>query len=203
MAVARIDRRIEQHQRVESPSVLERMHRSGDARQRMEQSGGRLRAELAIDRMPDDVHVGDEVLPRMSFGAVQRIVPVIAEVEDDHFVALAQRSPEWKVAVDREPVAVTEHEPRRAGDAVLANVNRRAVVHLHVEGVTRARHMMNQVMFVRLVHFLSSHSILTGSISIARNISSRSADGPTSARIAAIAARIGFNSRDFIITCHR
>ena len=139
----------------------------------------------------------------MAFGGVQRVVAVIAEVEDDHFVARAQRSPEWKVAVDREPVAVTQHEARRAGNTVLANVNRRAVVHLHVEGVTRPRHMMNQVMFVRFVHLPNAHSILTGSISIARNISSRSADGPTSARIAEIAARIDFSSRDFIITCHR
>ena len=57
MALARINRRIEQHQRVETRAVLERMHRGRDARQRMEQSGGRLRAELAIDRVPDHVHV--------------------------------------------------------------------------------------------------------------------------------------------------
>ena len=67
MSLARIDRRIEQHQRVETRAVLERMHRSRDARQRMEQSGGRLRAELAINRMPDDFHVLDEIFPRMSF----------------------------------------------------------------------------------------------------------------------------------------
>ena len=162
----------------------------------------RLHAKLAIDRMPNHIHIRDEVLPGVAFGGVQRVMAVIAEVEDDHFVARTQRSPEWKVAIDREPVAMTQHEARRAGNTVLANVNRRAVVHLHIEGVTRPRHMMNQVMFV-LVHLPNAHSILTGSISIARNISSRSADGPTSARIAEIAARIDFSSRDFIITCQR
>src|ERR1700678_458435 len=110
----------------------------------MKQAGGRLRAELAIDRVPDHVQVSDEVIPSVPFGRMKRVVPVIAEVEDDYFVTIAQRSPERKVAVDREPVAMTEHEPRRAGDAVLANVNRRAVVHLHVEGMTRARHMFFQ-----------------------------------------------------------
>jgi hypothetical protein len=67
---------------------------------------------------------------------------VIAEVEDDYFVTLAQRPPEWKVTVDREPVAVTEDEARRTGNTVLAYVDRRAVLHLNVEGVTRARHVM-------------------------------------------------------------
>ena len=107
MAFARIDRRIEQHQRVETPTVLERMHRSRDARQRMKKPGGRLRAKLAIDRVPDHVQVGNKVLPRVPLGGVQRIVTVGAEIEDDHLVALAQRAPERKVAVDREPVAVT------------------------------------------------------------------------------------------------
>src|ERR1019366_8544961 len=128
------------------------MHRSRDARQRMEQPGGRFGAELAINRVPDRVHIGDEVLPRMPFGGVQRVVPVVAEIEDEHFVTLAQRSPEWKVTVDRKPVAVTKHDARRAGDTVLENVDRRAVLHLHIEGVTRARHMMHRLMFVRLAH---------------------------------------------------
>ena len=155
MAGARIDRRIEQHQRVESATILERMHRSRDARQRMKQSGGGLRAQLAINSVPDHVHIVDEILPRVPFRAVQRVVAVIAEVEDDNLVARAQRSPEWKVAVDGEAVAVTEHEARRAGNTVLANVDRRAIVHLHVEGVMRPRHMMKRVMLAGLVHFLN------------------------------------------------
>ena len=114
-------------------------------------------AELAIDRVPDHVQVVDEILPRVTFGAVQRVVAVIAEVEDDDFVAIAQWSPEWEVAVDREAVAVTQHEARRAGDAVLANVDGRAVVHLHVEGMTRARHMMRRGMFVAFLT-CSQHS---------------------------------------------
>src|SRR5580692_6754901 len=107
----------------------------------MKQPGGWLRPKLAIDRVPHDVHIRDEVLPGMPFSPMQRVVAVIAEIEDDNFVALAQRSPQWKIAVDREAVAVTEHEPRRAQHTVLANVNRRAVLHLHLEGVTRARYM--------------------------------------------------------------
>src|ERR1700676_2646840 len=102
------------------------MHRGSDARQRMKQPGGRLCAKLAIDRVPHHVHIRDEVLPGMSISAMKRIVAVIAEIEYDDFVALAQRSPEWKVAVDREAVAVTEHEPRRAQHTVLPSVNRRA-----------------------------------------------------------------------------
>src|SRR5208282_1386289 len=139
-----------------SPSILERMHRSRDARQRMKQPGGRLGAKLAINRVPDRVHIGDEVLPRMPFGGMQRVMPVVAEIEDDHFVTLAQRSPEWKITVDRKPVAVTEHKARRAGETVLANMDCCAVLHLHIEGVTRARHMMRRLMFVRLVHSLTA-----------------------------------------------
>src|SRR5208283_4373385 len=97
-----------------------------------------------------------KVLPRMPFDRVQRVVPVIAEVKKNHFVALAQRSPERKVAVNRETVAVAEHEARRAGDAVLANVDGRAVGHLHVEGVPRAGHMMRRMMLVRFVHSLTA-----------------------------------------------
>ena len=144
----------------------------------MEQPGGRLRAKLAIDRVPHDVHIRDEVVPCMPVGAMQRVVAVIAEIEEDDFVALAQRSPERKVAIDREPVAVAEHQARRAGIAVLANVNGRAVVHLHIEGVTRARHMMNRRCMFVFAHLFTAQSIRTGSISIARYMSSRSRRRP-------------------------
>jgi len=39
--------------------------------------------------------------------AVPRIVAVVTKVEHHHFVALAQRSPERKVAVDGQTIAMT------------------------------------------------------------------------------------------------
>jgi prophage tail gpP-like protein len=92
----------------------------------------------------------------MTLGTMQRVMPMIAKIEDDDFVAIAQRSPEWKVAVNRKSVAVTEHEARRVRDAVLPDVDNRAVVHLHVEGVTSARHMMYRRSFVHRVMLTAS-----------------------------------------------
>ena len=48
--------------------------------------------------------------------AVQRILAVIAHVEENQVVAIAQQIPERKVGVDREPVAVAEHEARARRD---------------------------------------------------------------------------------------
>ena len=64
---------------------------------------------------------------------MQRVLAVIAEVVDDHVVAIEQPSPERKVAVDRKPVAMTEHQARSAGDPVTAHPDNRAVVHDRLE----------------------------------------------------------------------
>src|SRR5258705_9118890 len=127
------------------------MHRGGHARERMKQPRRALGAKLAIYRVPDHVHIFDKICPDMTLGSMQRVMPMIAKVEDDDFVPIAKRSPERKVAVDREPVAMTEHESWRAREAVLADVDDRAVVHLHVECVTSARHMMYRRSFDHLI----------------------------------------------------
>src|SRR5713226_6805740 len=127
------------------------MHRGRHSRERMKQPRRSLGAKLTIYRMPDYVHVFDKIRPGMTLGSMQRVMPMIAKVEDDDFVAIAKRSPKWKVAIDREPVAMTEHQPRRARETMLADVDNRAVVHLHVECVTSAGHMMYRRSFVHLV----------------------------------------------------
>src|ERR1700674_3433799 len=127
------------------------MHRGRHSRERMKQPRRSLGAKFTIYRVPDHVHVFDKICPGMTLGSMQRVVPMIAEVKDDDFVAIAELPPEWKVAVNREPVAMTQNESRRARDAMLPDVDNRTVVHLHVEGVTSARHMMHRRSFVHLI----------------------------------------------------
>ena len=79
----------------------------------------------------------------MTLRAMQRVMPMIAEIEDDNFVAVAKLPPKWKVPIDRESVAMTQKEPRTRGTAMLTDVDDRAVLHLHVKGVAGVRHMMN------------------------------------------------------------
>jgi len=51
---------------------------------------------------------------------MRRVPAMIAEVINDHVVAIEQPPPERKVAVDRKPIAMTEHQARSAGDAMAA-----------------------------------------------------------------------------------
>src|SRR5262249_38893334 len=125
------------------------------------------------------------------------VVTMVAKIKHHDFVAFAERSPEWEIPVDREAVAVAEHQARTVWFPVLANSDDRAVVHSRLERMTRARHL-------RMVYLdCFAHSILTGSMSTIRNTRSRSASGAICARMVASAARRGLSSRDFTITCHR
>src|SRR5207245_6676101 len=101
MPLARIDRRIEQHQRFVAGSVLERMHRGRHPRERMKQTRGALRTKLTIYRVPDRLHVFDKVLPGMTLGSVKRLMPLILEIEDDDLVTIATRAPQRKVPLNR------------------------------------------------------------------------------------------------------
>jgi hypothetical protein len=86
---------------------------------------------------------------------MKRIMTMITKIEDDDFVAIAKRSPEWKVAIDREPVAMTQEKPRADRIAVLTDANDRAIFHLHIESMARMRHVMN----CRLDWILFAHLI--------------------------------------------
>src|SRR5712692_901990 len=132
------------------------MHRSRHARQRMKQPRRALCAKLTIYRVPDRIHIRDEVIPAVTIGPMKRVMSMIAEVEDDYFVTIAKRPPERKVAVNREPVAMTQDQARRADEAVLADVDDRAVVHLHVEYVASAGNMMYRDSFVHLAALTAS-----------------------------------------------
>ena len=160
MPRARIDRRIEQHQRLEAPSIFQRVQGSRHPRHRMKQPCRRHYPEFAIHRVQDGFQIFDKIRPAMSFRGVRRIVPVISKIEDHHFVPIAQQPPKRKVPVDCEPVAVTQDQPRSARLPVLTDVDNRAVGHLHVEGVPRACHMMYRLAFFHLDFF--AYSIRTG-----------------------------------------
>jgi hypothetical protein len=95
----------------------------------------------------------------MTLGAMERVMPMIAEIEDDDFVAIAKLPPKWKVPINRESVAMTEDESRRIRDAMLPDVDNRAVVHLHVECMTSARHMMYRRSFIHRVKLTASSSV--------------------------------------------
>ena len=64
---------------------------------------------------------------------MRRVLAVIAEVVNDHVVAIEQPSPERKVAVDRKRVAVAQHQARSAGDPMTAHPDNRAIVHDRLE----------------------------------------------------------------------
>jgi hypothetical protein len=64
------------------------------------------------------------------------ILTMIAKVEQNQFVALAERSPERHIAVDREAVAMAQREPRPVGITVMANADDGAIVH---DGVDRSK----------------------------------------------------------------
>ncbi len=58
---------------------------------------------------------------------VQRILAVIAHVEHDDIVMLRERQPERRIGVDGKTVAVAENDAGRAGLAVAAQPDLRAV----------------------------------------------------------------------------
>jgi hypothetical protein len=72
----------------------------------MEHPSHRLGAPLLADSVPDAFVVLDKSFPLMMRGVMRRIVAVIAKVINDHVVAIEQRSPERKVAIDGERVAM-------------------------------------------------------------------------------------------------
>src|ERR1700736_4620418 len=105
------------------------MHHRGHRRKRMEHAAHRLGAPLLVDRVPDALVVLDESFPVMAGGMMRRVPAMIAEVVNDHVVAIEQPPPERKVAVDRKPVAMTEHKARAARDAMAAQPDNRAILH--------------------------------------------------------------------------
>src|SRR6267143_2713723 len=99
----------------------------------MEHAGHRLGAPSLADRMPDAFVVDDESFPMMVRGMMRLVLAMIAEVVNDHVVAIEQPPPERKVAVDRKPVAMTEHQARAARDAMAAQPDNRAILHDRLE----------------------------------------------------------------------
>ncbi len=104
----------------------------------MENAGDRFDSEFALDlRQASRSRSDDEMRHVVARFAMQRIFAVIAHIEQDQVVAIAQQIPERKVCVDRESVAVAEHEARAGGIAMAADADDRAVVHFEIENAIR------------------------------------------------------------------
>lgn len=80
----------------------------------------------------------------MLLEAMERVLAVIAEIEQNQFIMIDKEAPERVVAVDREPVAVAEREPRPARSAVLTQANHRPVLHDDLDGLARCGNLETQ-----------------------------------------------------------
>ena len=72
----------------------------------MENSRDRFRTELTIDFAQYLFEVNDEMRHVVTGATVQRILTVIAHIEKNQIVAIAQQIPEWQIRIDGEAVAM-------------------------------------------------------------------------------------------------
>jgi len=128
-----MNRRIEQHQRIPTPAHLQRMHHRSHGRDRMEYAGRRLGAPSLADRVPYTLVVLDESFPVVMGRMMRRILAVIAKVVNDDVVAIEKLSPERKIAIYREPVAVAQHQARRFRPPMTAHAKDGALLHRRIE----------------------------------------------------------------------
>jgi len=94
MALARIDGRIEEHQRIPTRPILQGMHNRGYRRKGMEDPGCRLCTPLIPDRSPDALVIPDEISPVMVNRMMRWVLAVIAEIVKDKVVSIEQQPPE-------------------------------------------------------------------------------------------------------------
>ena len=73
----------------------------------MEHANRFRRTEFVCYPECDFVNVAVEVDPAMCAFVVQRVLAVIAHIEQDQVVALRERQPEWRICIDRKTVAMT------------------------------------------------------------------------------------------------
>jgi hypothetical protein len=71
------------------------------------------------------------MMPRM----MRRILAVVAKIVNDKIVSIEQRPPEWKIAVDCEPIAMAQHQTRALRSAVPAQTDDGPVIHDGVENI--------------------------------------------------------------------
>src|ERR1700683_5613577 len=133
MPVARINWRIEKHQRAPWIGILKRVTNRDQARQRMENPRDRLRSELALNRAQHAFQIGNKMRQVVPRGAVERILAVIANVEQNQVVSIAKQIPEWKIRIDREPIAMTQDEALAGGISMPAHADNRAIDHNEIE----------------------------------------------------------------------
>src|SRR5262245_26213371 len=119
MAFARENRRVEEHQCVKAAPILERVQSGGYTGERMKDARDPLLAQLTLDRLKHHFHIENEAWPFMRIIPMKRVVTMVAKIKHHDFVALAKRSPEWEIPVDREAVAVAEHQARTVWFPVL------------------------------------------------------------------------------------
>ena len=127
------DRRVKQHQGCEG-IVANRLLQGRQRGKGMEDADLRFWLEAAVDVGKYPVRVGDEVREIVRAPSAHRIPAVVAAVE-------VVREPRLKrvVGVDRECVAVAEHEARALGLAVSTHGYRRAVLANRIERCARLR----------------------------------------------------------------
>ena len=66
---------------------------------------------------------------------------MMTEIEENQVITFAQRTPKRQVTVNRQTVAMAEHQPGSARIAVLAHKNQCAVFHPHVQCSKSSRNL--------------------------------------------------------------
>src|SRR4051794_24120443 len=124
----RIVGQIEQNQRIPTRAEALRLHRCADCRKRMEHANRRLLAEMLLNCCEDSFEIADELRPVMMLEGTQRVLPMIAKIEEHQLITIKQKTPEREVAVNRKAIAMTEGQPRSLRIAVLTNPYKRAII---------------------------------------------------------------------------
>jgi hypothetical protein len=110
----------------------------------VECAGRPLGAELFLNQMEDVFEVANEGPPIVMIEPMRRVLSVIAKIEKDQLVMLAQWLPERQITIDRKAVAMTQHESRAARISMLAHADGRAIFHHGVDRSQRRWHLDTQ-----------------------------------------------------------
>src|SRR6266540_4194671 len=117
---------------------MQQVNRCG---QRMKRSGGLAPAEARLDPAQDGFHVVRHLPLRMTAGVVARVPTVIALIKDEDLELAQEASPEWKIRIDRKPVAMRQDQPRPSDVSMPTHAHDRAVGHGQIENGDRLRKM--------------------------------------------------------------
>jgi hypothetical protein len=94
--------------------------------------------------MENVFEVANEGRPIVMIEPMRRVLSMVAEIEKNQLVTLAQRFPKRHIAVDRQAIAVAQREPRSVRIPVLADADDRAVLHHGIDRFERRWHLDTQ-----------------------------------------------------------